>query len=250
MYKYNAEFYRYLNLGAEESAMGVVPELLSVLPCKIASVLDVGCGVGAWLSVWKRNGCQITGLDGEYVEKSMLLIDAEEFRSQDLAQPFDLGKRFDLTQSLEVAEHLPAAAAAQFVNSLCSSSDIVFFSAAAPGQGGENHINEQPYEYWQALFEQNSYQMYDPVRDRIADKKSVMPWYRYNTFLYVNRSCLPEVHLRLSEFRIEPGEIPKDKSPVLYQTRKNLINAIPVKYRTRVAVFKKKLLNGVLRFTH
>ncbi len=249
MYKYNAEFYKYLNLGAEESAMGVVPELLAVLPCKIASVLDVGCGVGAWLSVWKRNGCEVTGLDGEYVEKSMLLIDREEFHSQDLAKPFDLGRRFDLCQSLEVAEHIPAAAAAQFVKSLCGSSNIVLFSAAPPGQGGENHINEQPYEYWQALFERNDYQMYDPVRDRIADKKSVMPWYRFNTFLYVNRTCLPEVHLQLSEFRINPGQIPKDKSPISYKTRKILTNAMPVKIRTQIAVLKKKMLNSMLKRT-
>jgi 2-polyprenyl-3-methyl-5-hydroxy-6-metoxy-1,4-benzoquinol methylase len=248
MYQYNEEFYRYLNLGAEDSAMGVIPELLSVLPCTITSVLDVGCAAGAWLSVWKKNGCEVTGLDGEYVERSMLLIDADEFRSQDLAQPFDLGRRFDLCQSLEVAEHIPATAAAQFIRSLCASSDIVFFSAAAPGQGGENHINEQPYKYWQALFEQNSYQMYDPVRDKIAGKKSVMPWYRFNTFLYVNRACLPEVHERLAEFRIEPGQIPKDKSPVSYRARKALTNAIPVKYRTRIAVLKKKSLNTMLKW--
>jgi 2-polyprenyl-3-methyl-5-hydroxy-6-metoxy-1,4-benzoquinol methylase len=249
MYTYSTEFYKYLNQGAVESAAAVVPELLSILPCKITSVLDVGCGAGAWLSVWKKNSCQVTGLDGAYVEKSMLLIDDGEFHSQDLAKPFDQGRRFDLCQSLEVAEHIPAAASAQFVDTLCRSSDIVLFSAAAPGQGGENHINEQRYEYWQALFENNSYQMYDAVRVRITGNKNVMSWYRYNTFLFVNRSCLPEVHSQLSEFRIEPGQIPKDISPMLYKTWKLLMTAIPISYRTHMAVLKKILLNRMIRWT-
>ena len=75
MYTYSTEFYKYLNQGAVDSAAAVIPELRSILPCKINSVLDVGCGAGAWLSVWKKSGSQVTGLDGDYVTKSMLLID-------------------------------------------------------------------------------------------------------------------------------------------------------------------------------
>jgi SAM-dependent methyltransferase len=247
MYKYNAEFYEYINRGAEQSAEVVVPALLSLLPKKIISVLDVGCGVGAWLSVWKRNGCRVAGLDGAYVEKSMLMIDAAEFCPQDLAKPFSPAGRFDLTQCLEVAEHLPESVAVQFVDSLCTSSDIILFSAAPPGQGGENHINEQHYQYWQALFEKNNYQMYDAVREKIIGNKDVKPWYRFNSFLYVKRNILPEVHDSLMGFRVEPGQVPVDKSPLLYQLRKILINLIPSKLKTQIAVLKKKLLISMQR---
>jgi len=248
-YTYSEGFYKYLNQGAVTSADVVVNGLIHILPCRIDSVLDVGCAAGAWLSIWKENGCRVTGLDGDYVEESMLLIEPAEFHARDISQPFDLGKRFDLCQSLEVAEHIPGNASAQFIDCLCKASDIVLFSAAPPGQGGENHINEQPYEYWQALFENHDYQMYDPIRQTFGRNKNVMPWYRYNIFLFVNRSCLPKVHEALSVFRIEPGQAPKDTSPLHYRARKLLMTAIPVEFRTQLAVFKKKLLNGVLKWT-
>jgi len=247
MYEYESDFYRYINNGSVESARAIIPALLRKLPLPINTVLDVGCGAGAWLSVWKQAGRRITGLDGDYVDRSMLMIAEREFQPQDLAQPFVLTERFDLTQSLEVAEHLPASAAAQFVQSLCATSDIILFSAAAPGQGGENHINEQPYSYWQRLFEQQGYQMYDAVRDSIIGNRRVMPWYRYNTFLFVNSNVLPEVHAAMRGFRLESGQTPKDKSPKLYQLRKMLIRVLPVKYRTRIAILKKKFFTSRLR---
>lgn len=247
MYQYNADFYRSINNGAVRSARATIPALTQSLPIHINTVLDVGCGVGAWLSVWKENGCQVTGLDGDYVDRSMLMIDSCEFHARDLARPFQMPARFDIAQSLEVAEHLPASAAAQFVESLCSASDMVLFSAAPPGQGGENHINEKPYTYWKTLFEQRGYRMYDVVRDSILDNPHVMPWYRYNTFLFINKTQLPAVHTSLSQYLIEPGEVPKDKSPKLYQARKRLIKLIPTQYSTQIAVLKKKILTRKFR---
>ncbi|NQX89167.1 MAG: class I SAM-dependent methyltransferase [Halioglobus sp.] len=248
-YTYNESFYKYLNHGAVSSAEIVVNGLIRALPCKIDSVLDVGCAAGAWLSIWKANGCEVTGLDGDYVEESMFLIDPSEFNPRDISQPFDLGTRFDLCQSLEVAEHIPKSAADQFIDSLCRASDIVLFSAAPPGQGGENHINEQPYEYWQALFEDHNYQMYDVVRKTVGDNKTVMPWYRYNTFLFVKRTMLPAVHKKLQAYRIEPGDVPEDTSPLHYRARKALMASLPNKQRTQLAVFKKKVINRILKWT-
>lgn len=249
-YTYNAEFYKYLNRGALTSAEVIVNGLVGMLPCKIGSVLDVGCAAGAWLSIWKKNGCQVMGLDGDYVDQSMLLIDPSEFHVRDISKPFDLNQRFDLCQSLEVAEHIPGSSSTIFVDSLCRASDIVLFSAAPPGQGGESHINEQPYAYWQGLFEQMDYQMYDSVRRKYGKDRHVMPWYRYNIFLFVRKSRLPEVHEKLVEHRIEPGQIPEDISPLHYKIRKHLTAALPNEKQTQLAVFKKKIMNNVLRWTN
>ena len=93
----------------------------------------------------------MTGVDGPYVDRCKLLIDAGDFHAADLAAPIDLGRQFDLVQSLEVAEHLPAAKAEQFVETLTAHGSRILFSAAVPGQGGENHINEQLPDYWRAL---------------------------------------------------------------------------------------------------
>ena len=127
MYKYNQEFYRYINKGSLSSARIVIPLLIDLLPVPINNVLDVGCGVGAWLSIWKQYDRDVKGVDGDYVETSQLLIDDQEFSARNLKKTFSLGSRFDLVQCLEVAEHLPASSAPGLVESLCGCSDIIVF---------------------------------------------------------------------------------------------------------------------------
>ena len=51
--------------------------------------------------------------------------------------------------SLEVAEHIPEKFADHFVRTLITmAKKAVVITAAPPGQGGTDHVNEQPYEYW------------------------------------------------------------------------------------------------------
>jgi len=241
MYEYDDDFYGYINQGSIDSARVVLPALLAILPHPVQSVLDVGCGAGAWLTVWKSLGAEILGLDGDYVRPEQLLISHDEFSAVDLRASFFLNRRFDLAQSLEVAEHLPASSAAGLVDSLCRHSDLVLFSAAPPGQGGENHINEQPYEFWRDLFWEQGYEMHDPIRAALRDNKSVKPWYRYNTFLYVNGLCNPEVREALSGSRVERGRAVADVSPSIYRLRKRLVGLLPVAVSTAIATLKKKL---------
>src|SRR5260370_38008702 len=94
MYRYQADFYRYLASFAVRSAERAVPQLASALPVK--SVVDFGCGQGAWLGLWQAAGVSIPGVDGSYVERRDLLIEPAFFRAADLAEPIDLGRRFDL----------------------------------------------------------------------------------------------------------------------------------------------------------
>src|SRR5262249_60644531 len=61
----------------------------------------------------------------------------------DIAMPLACKRRFDLVVCLEVAEHLPTDSAANLLTNLCNAGDVVLFSAAIPGQGGVNHINEK-----------------------------------------------------------------------------------------------------------
>ncbi len=241
MYEYDENFYAYINKGAVESAQRVLPALLNAVNGPIESVLDVGCGAGAWLSVWKSHGAKVHGLDGSYVDKKQLLIDFGEFSATDLQTGFSLGRKFDLVQSLEVAEHLPETAASEFVSSLCRHSDLVLFSAATPGQGGENHINEQDYDYWRSLFMAHGYAMYDPVRQAVAGDPAVKSWYRYNTFLYVGEQCDPAIYSALADFKVGSNERPRDVSPLIYRARKSIIKLLPQSLSTGMAVIKKTL---------
>src|SRR5438046_10610902 len=92
------------------------------------SVVDLGCGIGTWLAVFaEHNVGDYVGIDGDYVDRSQLLIPPERFLSGDLSEPVELNRRFDLAVSLEVAEHLPAASARVLVASLTGLPPVVLF---------------------------------------------------------------------------------------------------------------------------
>ena len=116
-YRYDSSFHSLATRLNLASAEFIVPRVLQLLP--ITSVVDFGCAEGAWLNVWRENGAlDLIGLDGDYVDQSKLLIDADQFKVTDLTEEVDLGRKFELVQSLEVAEHLPAERAEIFVQNL------------------------------------------------------------------------------------------------------------------------------------
>ena len=154
-----------------------------------ASVLDVGCGLGTWLSVAQELGVKdIQGVDGAWLDKTRLRIPERLVQVLDLEKPFDLGRRFDLAICLEVAEHLDGASARGFVSSLVSHSEVLLFSAAIPLQGGHHHVNEQWPDYWRTLFEDCGFEMLDSIRGRIWADNSVHLWLRQNVFLVVKKT--------------------------------------------------------------
>ncbi len=186
---YDASYYASEGLEALQSAKVVVPLVTSVVRPK--SVVDVGCGLGAWLSVFREHGAErILGLDGSHVEPSWLLIPKDCFHAIDLSQPFRLDEQFDLGVCLEVAEHLPKSSAGGFVESIVGLAPIILFSAAVPQQGGTYHVNEQWPEYWQRLFQRHNYRMLDLVRKLIWKDPRVKPWYRQNAFLFVREDLI------------------------------------------------------------
>jgi hypothetical protein len=115
-----------------------------------------------------------------------LEIPKHQFIRADLTKPFPVRRRFDLAISLEVAEHLPEKAANNFVKSLTRLAPVVLFSAAAPGQGGVDHINEQWPDYWAERFERQGYRPYDFLRRKIWNDRSIKPWYRQNLIIFID----------------------------------------------------------------
>lgn len=171
------------NSGAAEQ---VLPVLFSIFKPK--SILDVGCGLGNWIEVAKKMGVEeVVGVDGSYVNRTLLKIDDKEFIEKDLTKPFDLNTKFDLAICLEVAEHLPETSSDTLIQSIVAHTDVVMFSAAIPGQGGQNHINEQWPTYWQELFQKYDYDMIDFFRPKIWNNTKIERWYRQNMFLVVKK---------------------------------------------------------------
>jgi SAM-dependent methyltransferase len=181
---YNPAYYDAITAGSLRSARVVLPLVLEAL--EPASVLDVGCGTGAWASVFSELGVpDVVGVDGDYVDRSRLLVPEENFIASDLERPLHVGRRFDLVTSLEVAEHLAPTAAREFVASLVRHADAILFSAAIPRQGGENHLNEQWPEYWAALFAEHGYVAVDYLRPRVWHHPEVELWYQQNLLMFV-----------------------------------------------------------------
>lgn len=188
---YARDFYVANAEGARRSARVVVPLILELVHPE--SVVDVGCGVGAWLAVFRECGVMdIAGLDGTDLDPGLLQIPADRFRVADLTRPLRLERRFDLAISLEVAEHLPPECAEGLVESLTRMAPVVMFSAAIPGQGGTHHVNEQWPDYWAALFGNRDYVALDCVRRKIWDDENVEYWYAQNTLVFVARSRLEQ----------------------------------------------------------
>ncbi|MFY0628962.1 MAG: methyltransferase domain-containing protein [Flavobacteriaceae bacterium] len=164
-----------------ESPNLIVPEVLKFITPK--SVVDIGCGLGNFLHVFKQNGVEeILGVNGPWVEKELLFkyIDQEEFLEWDLEKEIVLDKKYDLAVNLEVAEHLNEKAADTIVKTLVNAGEVVLFSAAIPLQGGQNHINEQPLTYWEEKFSKHGYVVHDIIRSVIWDNDKIPFWYRQN----------------------------------------------------------------------
>lgn len=237
-HSYDAKFMSYADRSSRHSARVVSSLLYQAL--NIESVLDIGCARGTWLSAWRERGAKhIFGIDGSYVSTDDLAIPRACFLATDLAKPIDLQRTFDLVQSLEVAEHISATSADVFVENLVRhSSGIILFSAAPPGQGGEFHVNEQPYDYWREKFLKRGFEAYDYVRPLIAHDKSVSFWYRFNTLLYVHKNAAADLPEAICATRVLLAQPIADLSPPLFRARKFVIRAMPNALQQKLARLK------------
>jgi SAM-dependent methyltransferase len=172
--------------GAARSAAAVVPLLRELFPW-VTSVVDAGCSTGAWLHEFQLYGIsRVLGLDGADISPRILQIDVSEFRQLDLCRPLPPLGRFDLVMSLEVGDCLPREAAQQFVANLTSMSDLIVFSAAAPGQSKYQTLNERWPSYWSALFAGCRFACFDILRERLWYDQRVDWWYAQNMLVFAS----------------------------------------------------------------
>jgi SAM-dependent methyltransferase len=178
--------YENRNQDTKSSAIQIVSIIKNFYP-EISSVLDVGCGTGTFLSVFQDEfqNLKILGIEGPWVKSEFFEVDSNEILIWNLANSFPLlDQRFDLAVCLEVAEHLPIEIADSLVNFLCSSANLVLFSAAIPFQGGVGHVNERWQSYWASIFNKKGFKVKDIIRPLIWKNTEINYWYRQNILIF------------------------------------------------------------------
>ena len=186
---FSPAYFREIGGRSLVAAEVVVPMLLPLVAP--ASVIDVGCGTGAWLAVLRQHGArEVLGLDGDYVRRDQLLIEPGSFQSADLAQLPAVDRTFDLAISLEAAQYVSPTAGEAIVPALCRWAPVVLFSSAVPGQPGDHHANARFPSYWMSLFAKHDYVALDPFRAALWHDERIALHYRQNLLLYVRRDVL------------------------------------------------------------
>ena len=180
----------------------------------------------------------VVGVDGDYVNPEQLAIARERFLAHDLSTPLKVGRRFDLVQSLEVAEHIAAEHADLFVENLVKHGDVILFSAAVPHQGGEHHVNEQPPQYWRERFKARGYDVFDWLRPRIADRREIKAWYRYNSLIYANAKGQKRLSQSMRDARVPDSEVLKVGGDFAWALRRAAVRLIPTRLVEPIAQAK------------
>lgn len=166
------------------------------------TVLDYGCGDGAWLSVFAELGIPTIGIDRTDRVRNGIGVFVQHDLRKPLPPVFDNGmvgvrvKEPSLALCLEVAEHLPETSARDLVSMLARHSAVAF-SAAVPGQGGLGHVNEQWQSYWAAKFSVCGMYPNLEFRRRFWSRVSIPAWYRQNLVVYT----------RQEEFELGPLDV-------------------------------------------
>jgi cyclopropane fatty-acyl-phospholipid synthase-like methyltransferase len=185
---YDDAFYAELGPSAKTSAEVMARSLIAEFRPK--TLVEFGCGAGALLAEFKTGGVDVLGL--EYSDAGLRLCKERQLnvRKFDLTRD-SIADRFEIAASIEVAEHLPAAFADRLVQVVSGAAPLVVFTAATPGQGGNEHVNEQPHEYWIEKFRNRDMEFDEAVSERIrADwkTKDVIWWFHQNLMIFRSRS--------------------------------------------------------------
>jgi SAM-dependent methyltransferase len=189
---YDKRFYNEQKVGSHRSAEVILSLVLNAIKPK--SVVDVGCGLGTWLSICHAAGIKdYLGIDSADIPGSMLYIEESHFLQGDLTKPLELGRVFDLALSVEVAEHIPKYYEDVYLDSITRLAPVILFSAAIPYQGGIGHYNEQWQDYWVGQFSKRGFTPIDFIRYKVWDNPDVSWWYSQNCFLFVSNEHLPNL---------------------------------------------------------
>jgi hypothetical protein len=178
---------KFANHGAAAAPV-FAKAILSVWP-DVRSMADFGCGTGHYVAAFRDQGVMATGYERSshgrrYAAKRLGLT----------IEPFDLHAvgptaPVEMAMSLEVIEHLTPELGERLLD-VITRSPRVAFSGAQVGQGGIDHINEQPLEFWRARFDARGYAFCQAETSAVREQMRAVvttPWLATNVMLFRRR---------------------------------------------------------------
>lgn len=171
---------------ATEASLHILPYIIARY--RLRSVIDLGCNAGYWLAQCLQLGIDdVLGVDGDNMLEH-LVIPETKFCVGDLRYSIFVDRVRDLAICVEVAEHVPEEYGDVLINTICSVSQRVLWSAAPPGQTGYQHINCQTPTYWRSKFLSHGWEEDEEVA-AFARTQPIIWYYRDNLTAY--RSKVP-----------------------------------------------------------
>lgn len=154
------------------------------------SCLDIGCGIGLQTARLQELGWSVGG--AEYSPFALEMMEpGVECMQFDLTQkPTDEGRKAKHACVIctETAEHIPEQHALTIVDNVASNaSDVIVWSAAAPGQEWEGHINLQHPDYWLTRFRIHGWVLDE---SRTAQLRSLMEVHRAQHWMGRQNFCV------------------------------------------------------------
>ena len=134
------------------------------------AVIDVGCGSGALMLALERREIACTGYDLAEAALARCRERGLRVARLDILRDPVPSVRADLVVSTEVAEHLPETGADRFVDLLTILAPTALITAAPPGSGGKDHLNEQPGAYWIARFAERGFAKDEALSARLRQE--------------------------------------------------------------------------------
>ena len=160
----------------DESLCNAIIEIFN----KKLTIVDLGCGNGAYTKRFIEAGFDCRGYDGSPLTPE---ISGGVCGVLDLSEPIDIGV-FDMVVSLEVGEHIPAEYEQIFIDNICKSSKkYVLLSWGVEGQPGVGHVNCRNNDYIIKEMERRGLR-YNKIDSDYLRSKSTFPWFANTVMLF------------------------------------------------------------------
>lgn len=166
---------------------GAVKKLIELFDCK--SVIDVGCGPGGMVELFKNMGMEVIGVDGddvverpENIKENIIIHDFQN-------GPFIPNKKFDLAWSVEFVEHIYPKYMTNYIETFKHCKTVVF-THAVPGQPGHHHVNCRSVDYWLGVMEGNGFEINVDATNAVRQDSTMKERYIRTTGLVFNNKAI------------------------------------------------------------